>query len=102
MLPEAISLCLGYRGNLLLLSFKVLKSASQETKPGERVKQMVIHLDNGLMKRRGFMEVLYTELEKIEVTCLLESSCVPNSVTWHRNIDATVSNIPSTIAGKIL
>jgi len=55
------------------------------------------------------MEALYTELEKIEVTCLLESSCVPNSVTWHRNIvkrtvndDATVSDISCTTTGKIL
>jgi len=61
---------------------------------------MVLHIDNGLMKRRGFLEALYAELEKIEVTCLLESSRVPNSVMWHRNVvkrtvsdDATVSDI---------
>ena len=62
---------------------------------------MVLHVDSALMKRSGFVETLAAELEQIEVTYLLESNRVPNSVTWHRNIvnrtvsdDATVSDIP--------
>ena len=83
-----------------MLLLQVHKSANQDTRPGERVKRMVVHVDNGLVKRRGFVETLSTELEQIEVTYLLESSGVPNSLTWHRNIvnrtvndDAMVSDV---------
>ena len=77
---------------------KVLKATDEENKPGERLKNMVVHLDNCLSRRTEMMKKLLAEFEQLKIDHLLETSDVPNLVRWHRKLtsrtisdDATVS-----------
>ena len=88
---------------------KVLKATDQENKPEERLKNMVVHLDNCLSRRTEMMKKLLAEFEQLEIDHLIESSDVPNLVRWHRKLtsrtisdDATVSKAYTILEYSLL
>ena len=83
---------------MLLLVVKVLKATDQENRPGERVKNMVVHLDSRLSQRTEMMIQLLTELKQLNVEHVMESSDVPNLVRWHRKLTNRTINDDATVS----
>ena len=86
---------------LFALHGKVLKATDQENKPGERVKNMVVHLDNCLSRRTEMMMKLLAEFEQLNVDHLMESSDLPNLVRWHRKLTNRTINDDATVSETI-
>ena len=81
---------------------QVLKAADQENRPGERVKNMVVHLDSCLTKRADMMEKLLVEFEQLNIDHLVESSHVPNLVWWHRKLTNRTINDDATVSREFI
>ena len=77
---------------------KVLKATDQENRPVERVKNMVVHLDNCLSRRTEMMKRLLAEFEQLSIDHLVESSDVPNLVRWHRKLTNRTINDDATVS----
>ena len=81
---------------------QVLKAADQENRPGERVKNTVIHLDSCLTKRADMMEKLLAEFEQLNIDHLVESSHVPNLVWWHHKLTNRTINDDATVSREFI
>ena len=77
---------------------KVLKATDQENRPGERVKNMVVHLDSRLSQRTEMMVHLLTELKQLNIDHLMELSDVPNLVRWRRKLTNRTINDDATVS----
>lgn len=81
---------------------KVLKAADQENRPGERIKNMVVHLDDNLSKRTEMMKKLLAEFEQLGIDHVMESNRVPNLVRWHRKLTNRTINDDATVSAMML
>lgn len=81
---------------------KVLKAADQENRPGERIKNMVVHLDDNLSKRTEMMKKLLAEFELLGIDHVMESNRVPNLVRWHRKLTNRTINDDATVSAMML
>ena len=77
---------------------KVLKATDKESRPVERVKNMVVHLYNHLSRRTEMMKRLHAEFEQLNIDHLMESSDVPNLVRWHRKLTNRTINDDATVS----
>ena len=87
---------------MILSSLKVLKATDQESRPGERVKNMIVQLDSCLTKRTEMMEKLLAEFEQLNIEHLVVSSNVPNLVRWQRKLTSRTISDDATVSDTIM